>query len=334
MTTASRGRGLLVAAVAVMVCAGAPMPAAAQEPVPTVFFGDSHTANFGIAPVFEAWDPQEYYCFRSEENYPAVVAKELAAQGITLDVASDRSCSAALIEHFWTSQPLPGGESKPPQQEALGHGTRLVVGSLGDNTLGFVQILQQCSRRLRELGETLPGDPVDPDDPAERCAAFFTVGDGRRWLDSRFATVAEELERLFDTIGAYSPDAETVLVGYPRIVPADIVKCQTPAPGQTDKPLADIPTEALPVFDNILERLNDLMRAKTDDAGAVFVDLYTVTGANTACDGDHRGIGGLFENSQLNFGTTPLPWVLHPNTRGRDLQAHHVATAIRQALDS
>ncbi|MBM7815209.1 SGNH/GDSL hydrolase family protein [Saccharothrix algeriensis] len=332
-----RGRGLLVTVVAVVVCAGATVPAAAQEPaqaepVSTVFFGDSYTANFGVAPIFGAWDPQEYYCFRSEVNYPALAARELAERGTPLDVASDRSCGAALIEHFWTAQPLPKGKSKPPQQEALSDGTGLVVGSLGGNTLGFVQILQQCSQTFRDLDAVLPGGPVDPADPAELCAAFFTAGEGRQWLDSRFATVEAELEELFVKIRDLSPNAEAVLVGYPRIVPADIVKCQVPAPGRKYKPLADIPTDAMPVFDNAQQRLNDLMRAEATEAGAVFVDLYAVTGDNTACDGDDRGIGGLFETSQVSMYGVPLPWLLHPNTRGRDIQAHHVATAIRNAL--
>ncbi|WP_433261514.1 SGNH/GDSL hydrolase family protein [Actinosynnema sp. CS-041913] len=336
MTTTRRGRSLLVAAVAVVMCAGA-APAAAHElarpePVSTVFFGDSYAANFGIAPIFGAWDLNEYYCFRSEENYPAVAARELAEQGTTLDVASDRSCGAAVIEHFWTTQPLPKGKSKPPQQEALGSETRLVVGTLGGNTLGFVQILQQCSQTFRNLDAVLPGDPVDPDDPAEQCAAFFTVGAGRQWLDSRFDTVETELGVLFDNVGELSPHAKAVLVGYPRIVPDNFVKCQIPAPGRKYKPLADIPTNALPVFDNIQERLNDLMRAKADEAGALFVDLYAVTGYNTACDGDDRGIGGLFETSQVKLLGVPLPWLLHPNTRGRDIQGHHVATAIQHTL--
>ncbi|MEV6906730.1 SGNH/GDSL hydrolase family protein [Amycolatopsis sp. NPDC051071] len=337
MTTTRRGRGLLVAAVAVVVCAGATVPAAAHEParaepVTTVFFGDSYTANFGVAPIHGPWDPKEYYCFRSEENYPAVAARELAEQGTPLDIASDRSCGGALAEHFWTKQRLPGFTSKPPQQEALGDETGLVVGSLGGNTLGFVQVLKQCSQRFRDQGGALPVDPVDPDDPAERCAAFFTAGDGKQWLDYQFTTVEGELQELFDRIGAHAPQAKAVLVGYPRIVPANIDKCQTPAPGQNDKPLADIPTDALPVFDRIQERLNNLMRTQAAAADAEFVDLYAVTGDNTACDGDDRGIGGLFEQSQVNFFGTPLPWYLHPNTHGRDIQARHVATAIQETL--
>ncbi|KOX15236.1 esterase [Saccharothrix sp. NRRL B-16348] len=322
-----------------MVCTAATAPATAQEParaepVSTVFFGDSYAANFGIAPIFGAWDLNEYYCFRSEENYPAVAARELAERGTTLDVASDRSCGAALLEHFWTTQLLPKGKSKPPQQEALGSETRLVVGTLSGNTLGFVQILQQCSQTFRNLDPVLPGDPVDPGDPAEHCAAFFTTGDGRQWLDSRFKTVEDDLQTLFGNIVERSPAAKAVLVGYPRIVPDNFVKCEIPAPGRKYKPLADIPTDALPVFDSVQERLNDLMRVKADEAGAVFVDLYAVTGDNTACDGDDRGIGGLFETSQVKLLGVPLPWLLHPNTRGRDIQAHHVATAIQHILSA
>ncbi|MFI6026598.1 hypothetical protein [Amycolatopsis magusensis] len=97
MTTLRRGRGVLVAAVAVVVCAGAAAPAVAErpsraEPVSTVFFGDSYTANFGIAPVYGTDDPGNLFCFRAEDNYPAVVTRQLAERGRALDVASDRSC--------------------------------------------------------------------------------------------------------------------------------------------------------------------------------------------------------------------------------------------------
>ncbi|NUT49794.1 MAG: SGNH/GDSL hydrolase family protein [Saccharothrix sp.] len=337
VTTTKRGRGLIVATVAVMVCAGAAAPATAQEPpraqaVSTVFFGDSHTADFGVAPIHGAWDLKEYFCFRSENNYPVVAVRELAEQGTTLDVASDRSCGGALIEHFWTTQQLPQNQSKPPQQEALGEETGLVVGSLGGNTLGFAEVLKQCSQRLRDEGEALPVDPVDPDDPADQCAAFFTAGAGAQWLESRYQVVRDDLRTLFARIDELSPEAEVVLVGYPRIVPADIVKCQTPAPGQGDTPLGDIPTDAMPVFDDLQRRLNDLMRAETTKAQVEFVDLYVITGDNTACDGDDRGIGGLFELSEVKFLAKPLPWFLHPNTHGRDIQAHHVATTIRHLL--
>ena len=331
------GRGLLAAAAAA-VCAGAAVPATAEQATPraeavsTVFFGDSYSANFGIAPLQQAGS-EEAFCFRAEENYLAVAARRLAEQGSALDVASDRSCGGALIEHFWTEQPYPlSGSSRPPQQEALGEETRLVVGSVGGNTVGFDDILKQCSRKLRDERVLMPGDPVDADEPTHRCTAFFTIGDGKDWLDSRFDKAEVELAELFHRIHYLAPGATAVLVGYPRIVPANVVKCQTPSPGQTDKPLADINNDALLMFDRVQKRLNDLMRTQAAEAAAEFVDLYAATDDSTACDGADRGIGGLFEESQVELSGTTLPWYLHPNTRGRDIQADHVATAIRNIL--
>ncbi len=56
---------------------------------------------------------------------------------------------------------------------------------------------------------------------------------------------------LLERIRYFTPDAKPVLVGYPRLVPEDTNKCLTPAPGQTEPPLADIPQDAMPVLDQI-----------------------------------------------------------------------------------
>ncbi|MFD4130455.1 hypothetical protein ACFXKK_32320 [Streptomyces globisporus] len=42
--------------------------------------------------------------------------------------------------------------------------------------------------------------------------------------------------------------------------------------------------------------------------GADFVDFYTKTGNNTACDGADRGIGGVLEESKLELLGTQIPW--------------------------
>ncbi|WP_409054858.1 hypothetical protein [Streptomyces sp. SYP-A7185] len=44
------------------------------------------------------------------------------------------------------------------------------------------------------------------------------------------------------------------------------------------------------------------------------------------------GHRGLLENSQVEL-TQPIPWYAHPNEKGRDLQAQHVATTIEAVLD-
>ncbi|MFC5904193.1 SGNH/GDSL hydrolase family protein [Streptomyces zhihengii] len=306
--------------------------AAAADPVPTVFFGDSYTANFGISPVNHQ-DNERGWCFQSTDNYPAVTARSLAAKGITLAVQADVSCGGALVHHFWQQQELPfGAGNLPAQQEALQQDTQLVVGSLGGNTLGFARIIKQCSDKLREPS-LLPGEPVDPDKPASECKDFFETGDGKEWLDYKYEQVEGELEEALQRMEYFSPDARRVLVSYPRLVPADITKCLAAAPGQSELPFADISQEALPVLDQAQQRLNDIMMKAATDNGADFVNLYAHTGSNTACDGTDRGIGGLLENSKLELLGSPIPWYAHPNEKGRDLQAEHVATTIETALN-
>ncbi|MGW1275998.1 SGNH/GDSL hydrolase family protein [Streptomyces tsukubensis] len=329
-------RRLAAAAVALGGCLAFTGPAgsagaAPAEPVPTVFFGDSYTADFGIAPYQEG---DRTFCFQAKENYPAVATRRLADKSITLDVQADVSCGAALVQNFWQEQELLlPGVKVPPQQDALKQDTGLAVGSMGGNTLGFSRILKQCSAELREH-PLLPGEPVDGDQPASTCGEFFETGDGKKWLDDQFEQVGWDLEELLDRIGYFSPDAKRVLVGYPRLVPADTAKCSTAAPGQTKLPFADIPQDALPVLDRIQKRLNDTMKKAADaEGGADFVDLYANTGGNTACDGADRGIGGLLEDSQLELLGTKIPWYAHPNDKGRDIQAAQVADKVEQILN-
>ncbi|WP_235032426.1 SGNH/GDSL hydrolase family protein [Actinacidiphila yanglinensis] len=334
-------RRLAAAAIALGSCLTLAGPAAhagaaPADPVPTVFFGDSYTANYGIAPVNHEGEAR-FFCFQAKENYPAVATQRLADKGVTLDVQSDVSCGGALVHHFWEKQELPFGLGElPPQQDALKPDTQLAVGSMGGNTVGFNRILKQCSAKLRGVeGTLLPGTPVDEDVPAAKCSEFFASGDGKQWLDDQFERVGYDLEEMLERIAYFSPDAKRVLVGYPRLVPADTAKCQTPAPGQTELPFADIPQDALPVLDQVQKRLDDVMKkAVADtDGGADFVDLYARTGSNTACDGTNRGIGGLLEPSQLKIGEQALPWYLHPNDKGRDIQATQVADTVQQVLN-
>ncbi|MEU0627272.1 SGNH/GDSL hydrolase family protein [Streptomyces sp. NPDC005989] len=334
-------RRLAAATIALGSCLALAGPAgsvaaAPADPVPTVFFGDSYTANFGIAPVNHEGS-EKLFCFQAKEDYPTVATRRLADKGVTLDVQSDVSCGGALVHHFWQEQELPFGIGKlPPQQDALKADTQLAVGSMGGNTLGFTRILKQCSDKLRAPeGALLPGEPVDADEPAAKCREFFESGDGKAWLDDQFERVGWDLEELLDRIHYFAPDAKPVLVGYPRIVPADTNKCLAPAPGQTELPLADIPQDAMPFLDQVQKRLDDVMKKAVADAegGADFVDLYDHTGGNTACDGADRGIGGLLEGSQVKFGDQALPWYAHPNEKGRDIQAEQVADKVEQVLN-
>ncbi|GHE26420.1 lipase [Streptomyces cellulosae] len=322
----------MYAAIALGVCAALAAPAvgagaAPAAPVPTVFFGDSYTANYGVPPLSdESLDAA--FCFRSAENHPAVATRRLADKGVTLDVQADVSCSGARVHHFWEKQELPFSRGEvPPQQAALTSDTRLAVGTVGGNTLGFNSVLKQCSAALRNQS-LLPGEPVAPAEPASECGEFFESGDGRLWLDGRFAQVEVDLNRMLGNIRNLSPKATPVLVGYPRLVPEDTTKCLTPAPGQTQLPLADVPQAAMPVMDRIQQRLDEVTKEAAAAHDADFVDLYARTATNTACDGADRAIGGLLEHSPNH-----LPWYAHPNEKGRDIQAEKVAERIEEILN-
>ncbi|MFH8991564.1 SGNH/GDSL hydrolase family protein [Streptomyces sp. NPDC017940] len=336
-TISSRSRRLAAAAVALGSCLALGVPAggaaaAPADPVPTVFFGDSYTANFGVSPVNNT-DSERGWCFQATENYPTVAARRLKNKDITLDVKSDVSCGGALVEHFWQEQQLPfGAGTLSAQQDALKADTRLVVGGMGGNTLGFTSILKQCSDKLRQPS-LLPGEPVDPDQPAGECKDFFESQDGKAWLDYKLDQAEGDLDQMLQRTSYFAPDAERILVGYPRLVPKNTTKCLTAAPGQTELPFADVPQDALPILDAVQKRLDDRMKQVAADNGADFVDLYAATGSNTACDGANRGIGGLLENSKLTLFDQPIPWYAHPNEKGRDIQAKHVADKIETVLN-
>ncbi|MFF9507421.1 SGNH/GDSL hydrolase family protein [Streptomyces sp. NPDC014724] len=326
-------KSVIVAAfVALGTCLSAVAPAAGApaEPVRTVFIGDSYTANFGIAPTHHSAP----WCFRALDSYPAVAVDELAEEGVDVDVQADVSCGGAEIRHVWEPQQLVDGTSAEPQRNALRADTQLVVGSLGGNTVGFAPIMKQCSDRLRGFeGVLLPAAPVDEDSPAADCAEFFEHGDGATWLKERFATVEKDLRRMFKEIHEASPHAKTVLVGYPRIVPEDTARCLNAVPGGTEKPLADIKQDALKFLDRkVQEPLNDLMDREAQAAGVTFADIYHQSGAHTACDGYRRGIGAMLEPSEVDALGMRLPWYVHPNRTGRDLQALVVAETITNVL--
>ena len=326
---------LAVSTAAGMVVGGG--VAQAADPVPTVFIGDSYTSNFGIAPLAETAPPR-FFCFQTQENYPATANRRLAERGVTLQVQADRSCGSATIRSFWEEQavfPALPDMTVPPQQEAITQDTRLVVGSMGGNTLGFANILKQCSERLRgEEGLLLPAQPVDEDSPAAGCRQFFESGDGADWLAERLEVVAWDLEEMFDRVAYFSGEqATTILVGYPRLVPEDESRCRSTIPGSADLPFADIDQTTLDFLDSVQARLNTVMATTAAEHGARFVDLYAATANNTACDGAERGIGGLLEPSQVTLGETALPWYAHPNPHGRDIQAQQVADQIDAALN-
>ncbi|MEU3855718.1 hypothetical protein [Streptomyces sp. NPDC029554] len=174
---------------------------------------------------------------------------------------------------------------------------------------------------------------MDWDQPAGECRDLFESEDRKAWLDYRLDQAEGDLEQTLMRMNYFAPDAERVLVGYPRLVPKNTTKCLTDGPRPDGTALRRHTPGRLPLLDQVQKRLDDRMKKAAADNGADFVDLYANTGSNTACDGANRGIGGLLETSKLEPFGTPIPWYAHPNEKGRDIQAKLVAATIEAVLN-
>ncbi|MFF8607801.1 SGNH/GDSL hydrolase family protein [Streptomyces sp. NPDC015346] len=326
----ARVRTAVCAVAAVLLAvAAAPPPNPPNPPnpakIPTVFLGDASIGGYGIAPV----DQGALLCVRAAENLPDVIEDQLADQSILLDITADVSCAGAALHHVWEEQDLGGGMTAVPQKRALKKETKLVIASLGAGTAGLGRVLKQCSARLRGTdGAHLPDAPVDADSPARGCRSYFTAGAGKAWLADRFERTEKDLDKLFSEIRSESPSADTVLVGYPRLVPKDRTRCRAALP-DGGKPLGDVPEDAWPLLDEKVQApLNALMAKVSKRHGAHFVDLYATTGGATACDGTDRTVGGLLEPSGVTLLHQRLPWYLWANETGRDGNGDAVAQSI------
>ncbi|MDQ3405394.1 MAG: SGNH/GDSL hydrolase family protein [Actinomycetota bacterium] len=230
-------------------------PASASADSGYVALGDSYASGPGIP----AHTGEPAGCGRSDQNYPAVLARWLRAQPFT-----DVSCGGATTEHMSGAQPVSGG-TNPPQLDALRPDTALVTLTIGGNDIGFGEILATCGR----LGA---GDPTG--DP---CRRHYTAS-GRDVLAGRIQTTAGRIATVLTEIKKRSPRAKLVVVGYLRILPD--------APGCWPQvPFAAKDTAYFDATERLLNRSTaEVARA----AGARFVNPYLFSAHRDACQVPER----------------------------------------------
>ena len=282
--------GLAAALTSLLVLAGctaAPEPGTGPTPVrhapvpqvrSYVALGDS----FAAAPLVPATDLAGG-CFRSDHNYPALLAARLDVSRFT-----DVSCSGATTADLTGRQVTVRDATVPPQLRAVRPDTDLVTLGIGGNDDGLFGFLVRRCAQLRGL---------DPD--GAPCA---------RTLAARLPTVAQTGRKITDrvtaaigTIQRRAPDAEIVLVGYPRLAPERGTCARLPL-ARGDYATARTVTQALN---------RALMRAAAA-TGARFVDLYAASRGHDICSAD--------------------PWVNGRRTvEGRALAYHPLAAGTRAA---
>lgn len=169
-----------IGVVTLALLAACSAPAAINQPAPTaapraeryVATGDSYTAGPLIATT-----ESNSGCFRSDHNYPALLAARL---GATL---TDVSCSAAQTKDYAGRQHTLPGPVVAPQLEAVTADTDLVTVGIGGNDFGLF------TRGIAGVAPT--------------AATIERIG--------------ERVRRVLDSVHSRAPHATVVLVGYPRL---------------------------------------------------------------------------------------------------------------------
>ncbi len=240
-----------------------------------VALGDSYTSGPGIPGQV----PGSLLCFRSDHNYPSLLARAINPASFT-----DVSCAGALTPNMTNAQGLAA-----PQFNALGPADRLVSVGIGGNDVGFASIAVTC------LALAL----LDRD--GAPCRAHYTSG-GSDQIAAAIAQTAPKIAAVLRGIHQRAPHARVLLVGYPDIVPASASDC---APGVND-PLA---AGDIPWVNGEEKALNRMLAAQAAANGATYVNTYRSSIGHDACQAPGtRWIEGIV-NVQNAF-------PIHPNALG------------------
>ena len=248
LTRQAVARMLFTVAVAIGVVSAHSPAIAASAPESYVAMGDSFTAG----PLISNQLPDPPGCWRSDHNYPHLVA---AALGATL---RDRSCSGARTRDLQAPQAVLGGPN-PPQLDALDAGVDVITVQIGGNDIGFAEILARCFALL-PLGSP--------------CTDFYTSG-GVDEISRRIAAAAPKVRAVLAEASQRSPQARVFVLGYPSILPEVQPGCW---------PLLPIAPGDAPYLREKHKELNVMLASEAATAGATYVDVYTPSVGHDACE--------------------------------------------------
>jgi lysophospholipase L1-like esterase len=275
------------------------VPTAATDGSPTrpppaigryVALGDSYTA----APYVYLTDVANG-CLRSDNNYPAQLAKRLRARRM-VDVSCSGATSLDLLQRQRTFQK----QSVAPQLDAVTAGTDLVTIGMGGNDFGlFGSLVGTCPI-------SGPGGQVFAPEKGVRCGQV-DVARAR----SDVAAIGRLLTRDLRRIHQRAPHATVVLVGYPRIV----------SPGARCPRTVPVARGDAAQLDTVTRLLSTTMRAAAASTGTRYVDLYAASRGHDACAGKQAWVNGVHTD-------TNRAAALHPFVEEQTAVADLIARAV------
>lgn len=237
-----------------------------------------------LIPIQSAGD-----CMRSSQNYPNVARASIKATKFV-----DASCSGAKVNDFFYAQ-----GSNPPQIDSLDDKTKVVTVGIGGNDIGFSDIVQTCALQA-PWGSGCTGD--------------FVSG-GQDELMNRINTVGPRFSNALTFIKAKAPNAKVFVVGYPTVVPETGNGCY---------PLVPVLGKDIPYLRAKVKELNTMLRTRTEQAGATYIDIATPSIGHDFCAGGQKWVEGIVPTS--------LAAPVHPNAAGMAAFGTIVSEAINAVV--
>lgn len=276
-----------LAAVALLAaCSDDSEPASSSPPQESgpreyVALGDSYAAMGSRSAETTGPAP----CVRSVDNYPSMI---LASDDV---VGEDHSCSGAQTPHV-TGPWEVGGQTIPPQIDAIANSTQLITLSIGGNDIGF-GTLAGCFQDVIIHKTT------------ESCQNRLS-GATQDQLDA----LPAKLEDVYAQIKQRAPHATIVTTGYFPMVSSQ---------GECS-PLQMISKEDRDWITGVVQDLNATIEQAASQAGAIYV-LPEQAEQHTACAA----------HTERWVDTTGLPtdsYPMHPTALGQEAMAEAVLRAI------
>ncbi len=230
-----------------------------------VAMGDSYTA----APYVPLTDVA-LGCHRSRNNYPSLLAAALH-----IDDLQDRSCSGAQTKDLPGRQITSLGVAVPPQVEALSKDTDLVTLGIGANNQHLYARIATVCRLSKGI-----------------CRLYDRRQTLGRIVDELRTPLVSTLERVKEL----APNARVLLVGYPKLLPAQGDCARLPRMRPEDRA----------TFRQINLRLRHEMQAAADEAEVEFVDFYAASYGHHVCARE-PWVQGRTGSARLGAALHPLP---------------------------
>ncbi|MCL3818882.1 SGNH/GDSL hydrolase family protein [Aeromicrobium wangtongii] len=245
--------------------------AAAPAPRPSTYVALGD--SFTAGPGIDPLQADSGYCGRSQDNWPTRMADSL---DLTL---TDVSCSGATTADL----------ASTVRSGALSTGPGLVTVSAGGNDGGlFLSLIRSCTAG------------------SDACGSFVKQQAPPILKQTTTAVVS-----LLDAVRSAAPDARIVLVGYPRLMPAD---------GTCDA--VGIAAGDVATVVSAEEALDTALASAAEQADVPYVSARDASTGHDACAGDQAWTNGASPGTGDGI-------FFHPNRRGMAAVASLVEAAAK-----